>query len=83
MNNGILRVIKEGTSLVGDRNLNDSMFLIWLDYSRKMLDLVCRDSFVKYQYSTFAFQVMNSQLPAYEKLSKCVEYLIKMAPMMS
>ena len=32
MNNGILSVIKEGTSLVGDRNLNDSMFLIWLDY---------------------------------------------------
>lgn len=83
MNNGIYSVIKEGTSLMGNRNLNDALFLIWLDYSRKMLDLVCRDSFVKYQYSTFAFQVVSSQLPAYEKLSRCVEYLIKMAPMMS
>lgn len=81
MNNGIYRVIQEGTSLMGNRYLNEAMFRTWLDYSLKMLDLVCSNSFVKYQYSSYALQVMNAQDAPYEKLSKCVEYLIKLASM--
>lgn len=81
MNNGIYRVINEGTSLMGNKYLNEAMFLTWLDYSRKMLDLLCGSSFVKYQYSSFAFQVMNSTNTPFEKLSKCVEFLIKLASM--
>lgn len=79
MNNGIYRVISEGTTLMGNPHLNESMFMIWLDYSRKMLDLVCPNSLVRYQYSTFVLQIINSQYTPYEKLSKCVEYLIKTA----
>lgn len=81
MNNGIYRVINEGTSLMGNKYLNESMFRIWLEYSLKMLDLLCDSSFVKYQYSSFAFQVMNSTNTPFEKLSKCVEFLIKLASM--
>lgn len=81
MNNGIYKVIQEGTSLMGNRYLNEAMFRTWLDYSLKMLDLVCSNSFAKYQYSSYALQVMNSQNTPFEKLSKCVEYLIKMASM--
>ena len=60
MNNGIYRVINEGTSLMGNKYLNEAMFRAWLEYSLKMLDLLCGSSFVKYQYSSFAFQVKNS-----------------------
>lgn len=81
MNNGIYRVINEGTSLMGNKYLNEAMFRTWLEYSLKMLDLVCGNSFVKYQYSSFALQVMNSTNTPFEKLSKCVEYLIKLASM--
>ena len=81
MNNGIYRVIKEGTSLMGNKYLNEAMFRTWLEYSLKMLDLVCGNSFVKYQYFSFALQVMNSTNTPFEKLSKCVEYLIKLASM--
>lgn len=38
MNKGIHTVINEENSLLTNRYFNDSMFLIWLDYSRKMLD---------------------------------------------
>ena len=81
MNNGIYRVINEGTSLMGNKYLNESMFRTWLEYSLKMLDLLCDSSFVKYRYSSFAFQVMNSPSTPFQKLSKCVEYLIKLASM--
>ncbi len=81
MNNGIYRVINEGTSLMGNPNLNEAMFRTWLEYSLKMLDLVCGNTFIKYQYSSFAFQVMNSPNTPFEKLSKCIEFLIKVASM--
>ena len=45
MNNGIYRVINEGTSLMGNKYLNEAMFRIWLEYSLKMLDLFCGSSF--------------------------------------
>lgn len=82
MNNGIYRVIKEGTSLMGNPNLNEAMFLTWLDYSRKMLDLVCSNTFARYQYESFVYQMINSQLSPYEKLSKCIDCLIRMMPIM-
>lgn len=81
MNNGIYRVIQEGTSLMGNQYLNEAMVRTWLEYSLKMLDLVCCNTFIKYQYSSFALQVMNSPIKPFEKLSKCVEYLIKIASM--
>ena len=69
MNNGIYRVIQEGTSLMGNQYLNEEMVRTWLEYSLKMLDLVCGNTFIKYQYSSFAFQVMNS--PIANSTSKC------------
>lgn len=82
MNNGIYRVIYEGTTLMGNQYLNEAMFRTWLEYSLKMIDLVSSNSFAKYQYSSYALQVMNSADTPYGKLSKCVEWLIKMLPMM-
>ncbi len=82
MNNGIYRVIKEGTSLMGNQYLNEEMFRTWLDYSLKMLDLVCGNTFIRYQYSSYALQVLNAQLTPHDKLNNCIEWLIKMMPMM-
>lgn len=48
MNNGIYRVIQEGTSLMGNQYLNEEMVRTWLEYSLKMLDLVCGNTFIKY-----------------------------------
>lgn len=82
MNDGIYRVINEGTSLMGNQYLNEAMFRAWLDYSIKMLNLVCSNTFVRYQYSSYALQRINSNDTPYGKLSKCVGWLIKAIPMM-
>lgn len=76
MNKGIYTVINEGNSLLTNRYFNDSMFLICLDYSRKMLDLVCQDMIIKYKYSSFIMQVVNSQGNAEDKLKKCIDFLM-------
>lgn len=80
MNKGIYTVINEGNALLSNSYFNDSMFLIWLDYSRKMLDLVSQDPFVKYKYSSFVMQVVNSQDNPADKLKKCIDYLKGLAP---
>lgn len=80
MNKGIYTVINEGNSLLNNCYFNDSMFLIWHDYSRKMLDLVCQDSIIKYKYSSFIMQVVNSQGNVEDKLKKCIDFLMALAP---
>lgn len=79
MNKGIYTVINEGNSLLANRYFNDSMFLIWLDYSRKMLDLVCQDPIIKYKYSSFIMQVVDSQGNPSDKLKKCIYFLMTLA----
>ena len=81
MNNGIYTVINEGIALMKNPYLDDKLFLVWLDYSRKMLDLVCHDSFVKYQYASFLMTIVNSQESPIGKLNKCVDCLLKLAPL--
>lgn len=81
MNNGLYTVINEGISLMKNPYLDDSMLMIWLDYSRKMLDLVCNDSFLKNHYSSFLMSIVNSPDTAAGKLQRCIDYLMKLAPM--
>lgn len=81
MNDGIYTVINEGIALMRNPNLDENLFLLWLDYSRKMLDLVCKNTFVKYQYASFLMTIINSQERPIEKLNKCIDCLMKMAPL--
>ncbi len=81
MNNGIYTVINEGIALMKNPYLDDKLFLVWLDYSRKMLDLVCQDPFVKYQYASFLMPIISSQEKTIDKLNKCIDCLMKLAPL--
>lgn len=81
MNNGLYKVINEGRSLLNNPYFDNSMFLIWLDYSRKMLDLVCQDPVIRYKYSSFIIQVINSQENPSDKMKKCIDYLMAVAPL--
>ena len=53
MNNEMITVIQDGINLMKNPYFNDNMFLAWMDYSRKMLNLVSKNAMIKYQYSTF------------------------------
>ena len=81
MNNEMITVIQDGINLMKNPYLDDNMFLAWLDYSRKMLNLVSKNAMIKYQYTTFLMSIINSQDTANVKLQKCRDYLINIAPL--
>lgn len=81
MNKEMYGVINDGIELMKNPYFGDSMFLVWLDYSRKMLDLVCQNTMIKYQYASFLMSIVNSQDSANVKLQKCIDYLINIVPL--
>lgn len=81
MNNEMIAVIQDGINLMKNPYYDDNMFLAWMDYSRKMLNLVSKNAMVKYQYTTFLMSIINSQDAPNVKLQKCIDYLINIAPL--
>lgn len=82
MNNEVITVIQDGIELMKNPYFGDNMFLAWMDYSRKMLDLVSKNAMIKYQYNTtFLMSIINSPDTANVKLQKCIDYLINIAPL--
>lgn len=77
MNNEMIAVIQDGINLMKNPYFDENMFLAWMDYSRKMLNLVSKNAMVKYQYTTFLMSIINSQDTVNVKLQKCIDYLIK------
>lgn len=68
-------------NLMKNQYFGDNMILIWMDYSWKMFNLVSRNAMIKYQYITFLMSIISSQDKADVKLQKCIDYLIKIAPL--
>lgn len=81
MNNEMIIVIQDGIELMKNPYFDENMFLAWMDYSRKMLNLVSKNTMVKYQYTTFLMSIRNSQDTPNVKLQKCIDYLINIAPL--
>ena len=46
-----------------------------------MLDLVCQNTMLKYQYASFLMPIVNSHDKADVKLQKCIDYLITIVPL--
>lgn len=81
MNKEMYGVINDGIDLLKNPYFDNSMFLVWLDYSRKMLDLVSKNTMIKYQYASFLMPIVGSQESPDEKLRKCIDYLINILPL--
>lgn len=81
MNKEMYGVINDGFELLKNPYFDNNMFLVWLDYSRKMLDLVSQNTMVKYQYSSFLMSIIGSNEDAKVKLQKCIDYLINILPL--
>ena len=77
----MITVIQDGINLMKNPYFDDNMFLAWMDYSRKMLNLVSKNAMIKNQYTTFLMLIINSQDCANVKLQRCLDYLIKIAPL--
>lgn len=81
MNKEMYGVINDGFELLKNPYFDNNMFLVWLDYSRKMLDLVCQNTMIKYQYASSLMHIVGSQESPAVKLRKCIDYLIKILPL--
>lgn len=74
-------VVNDGLELLKNPYFDNNMFLVWLDYSRKMLDLVCQNTMIKYQYASFLMPIIGTQDSPDVKLRKCIDYLISILPL--
>lgn len=68
-------------NLMKNQYFGDNMILTWMDYSWKMFNLVSRNAMIKYQYITFLMSIISPQDKADVKLQKCIDHLIKIAPL--
>lgn len=74
-------VINDGFELLKNPYFDNNMFLVWLDYSSKMLALVSKNTIIKYQYASFLMSIIGSNEDAKVKLQKCIDYLINILPL--
>lgn len=69
-------VIQEGMRLMGKSNLNNKMVRIWAHYSMNIINLVSKNSFIKYQYSTIVANAILSKESPSRQIDACLRFLI-------
>lgn len=69
-------VIKQGLSLMRDRNLNENLFRCWLDYSRNILNMISTNPFITTNYMNVIVAASRPGLEPFQRLSMCLRYLI-------
>lgn len=80
MNNILEGAIREGISLLSNPSLSEQQFNIWLEYSKNLLNLATKNSTYVSNYYTVIIAANTGNLQPYQKLSKCLQYLISIYP---
>lgn len=75
MNNILEGAINQGILLMKNSNLSEQQFNIWLEYSKNLLTLATKNHALISNYYTVI--AMTSHQPPYQKLSMCLQYLIR------
>ena len=71
-------VVDTGIQLMR-QNPSEQMFVAWLEYSRRVLELSSKDDIQNLQvqsYASLVYLLQSQQLPPFEKLSRCIDFLI-------
>lgn len=69
-------VLNEGMRLMKKIDLSNEMVEIWARYSLDIINLVSRNNFLKYQYSSVVADAMLSNDTPNKKLDDCLRFLI-------
>lgn len=69
-------VLNEGMRLMKKIDLSNEMVEIWARYSMDIIDLISRNNFLKYQYSSIVANAMLSNDTPNKKLDDCLRFLI-------
>lgn len=76
INSALDDVIKEGLRLKMKANLNFEMVQIWTNYSMEIINLISRNNFIKYQYSTIVANALLGNDSPNNKIDACLRFLI-------
>ena len=68
-------VLKEGMRLIKKTDLSNEMVEIWARYSMDIINLISRNNFLKYQYSSIVANAMLSIDTPNKKLDDCLRFL--------
>ena len=69
-------VLNEGMRLIRKTNLSNEMVEIWARYSMDIINLISRNNFLKYQYSSIVANALLSIATPKKKLDDCLKLLI-------
>lgn len=69
-------VLNEGMRLIRKTNLSNEMVEIWARYSMDIINLISRNNFLKYQYSSIVANALLSIDTPKKKLDDCLKFLI-------
>lgn len=69
-------VLNEGMRLMKKIDLSNEMVEIWARYSLDIINLISRNNFLKYQYSSVVADAMLSNDTPNKKLDDCLRFLI-------
>lgn len=69
-------VLNEGMRLMKKIDLSNEMVEIWVRYSLDIINLISRNNFLKYQYSSIVANAMLSNDTPNKKLDICLRFLI-------
>lgn len=69
-------VLNEGMRLMKKIDLSNEMVEIWARYSLDIINLISRNNFLKYQYSSIVANAMLSNDTPNKKLDDCLRFLI-------
>ena len=76
MNNILEGAIRQGITLMGNPNLTEQQFNIWLEYSKNLLNLATKNNTLIRDYYTVILAANTGNLQPNQKLSMCLRYLI-------
>lgn len=79
-NKPIQQVIDQGLKLLQNNQVTDSTYQIWVEYSKSMLNIATKNPTIYSNYLSVIFAASNSSIQPSQRLSMCLQYLIKIQP---
>lgn len=77
--NAIKAVIESGLGIAEGGNLTEDTFMIWLDYSRKILDIIYEKNFdVRIGYLQLLNEIALKNFTTQQKIIACLKFYQKL-----
>ena len=82
MNNNIpiQQVIDQGLTTTQHGKLTAAMYQVWVQYSKSILNMTTKNPSIYSNYLSVILAASNPNIQPYQRLSMCLQYLIKIQP---